>query len=84
MAASGFYKLDGTELLYARNFVLNSTYELQRSNTEDRQRTVDGWQWFDSYAEARTHHGLPSIYEMPEEDRLDLDNMYNDEQESPA
>lgn len=63
---SGFYKLDG-ELLYAPNYVLNANYELTRETKDEHTYPVDGWQWFDSEAEARQHHGLP----MPEASQND-------------
>lgn len=61
MPASGFYKLlDNGELAYGRNRVVGPTYSLRRTRPEDRLATVDGWKWFESYADARRFHGLPT------------------------
>ena len=49
---SGFYKRDGEQLLYGPNFVLNADYELRRETREQNALPVDGWQWFDTAAEA--------------------------------
>ena len=59
---SGFYKRDGEQLLYGPNFVLNADYELRRETREQNALPVDGWQWFDTAAEAYAAHGLS----MPE------------------
>ena len=59
---SGFYKRDGEQLLYGPNFVLNADYELRRETREQNAPPVDGWQWFDTAAEAYAAHGLS----MPE------------------
>ena len=59
---SGFYKRDGEQLLYGPNFVLNADYELRRETREQNALPVDGWQWFDTAAEACAAHGLS----MPE------------------
>jgi hypothetical protein len=55
---SGFYKLDGG-LLYGPNYVLNQSYELRRETHTEYDYPVDGWYWFDSEADARSHFGLP-------------------------
>ena len=55
---SGFYKLDG-DLLYGPNFVLNKDYELRKETYDQNNYPVDGWYWFDSEDEARTHFNLP-------------------------
>ena len=59
---SGFYKRDGEQLLYGPNFVLNADYELRRETREQNALPVDGWQRFDTAAEAYAAHGLS----MPE------------------
>lgn len=61
---SGFYKLDG-ELLYGPNYVLNASYQLTRETKDQHTYPVDGWQWFDSEADARQHHGLPPAENNP-------------------
>jgi hypothetical protein len=56
---SGFYKADNGSLLHGPNYVLNSAYELRRENLAALTLPVDGWQWFDSEAAARTALNLP-------------------------
>lgn len=75
---SGFYKRDGEQLLYGPNFVLNADYELRRETREQNALPVDGWQWFDTAAEAYAAHGLS----MPESEaeqplsRLQIDSLF--------
>ena len=57
---SGFYKLDG-ELLYGPNYVLNRDYQLTRETKDEHTYPVDGWQWFDSEDDARSHFGLRPV-----------------------
>jgi hypothetical protein len=54
---SGFYKLDG-ELLFGKDVVLNTNYELYRETHEQNDYPVGGWYWFESRAEACKHFGL--------------------------
>lgn len=44
----GFYKVDGENVLYAPNFVLNKDYELKKENLETLVLPVDGWNWYNS------------------------------------
>lgn len=75
---SGFYKRDGEQLLYGPNFVLNADYELRRETREQNALPVDGWQWFDTAAEAYAAYGLS----MPESEaeqplsRLQMDSLF--------
>lgn len=55
---SGFYKNENGNLLHGPNYVLNAAYELRRENLADLTLPVDGWQWFDSEAEARAAFNL--------------------------
>ena len=59
MDTSGFYKLDGDQLLYGPNFVINANYELKRENKDQYTYPVDGWYWFDSEQLAREFWNLP-------------------------
>ena len=56
---SGFYKLDGDQLLYGPNFVINANYELKRENKDQYTYPVDGWHWFDTEQQARQYWNLP-------------------------
>ena len=58
---SGFYKLDGEELLYGPNFVLGtySAYELRKETKDTHTYPVDGWYWFDSEENAKVFFKLP-------------------------
>lgn len=53
---SGFYKLDGTEILHGPNFVYGPYFTLIREDIEEYKRIdalpVDDWYWFDSREEA--------------------------------
>jgi len=49
---SGFYKLDGDNLLFGPNYVLNANYELHKETHDHHTYPVDGWYWFDSEEEA--------------------------------
>lgn len=58
-ALSGFYKNDEEAgLLYAPNFVDGPGFSLRADSDEDRARTVDGWQWFESQTAAKAAHSL--------------------------
>jgi hypothetical protein len=59
MNTSGFYKKDGINLLYGKNFVLNSAYELRRETKDQHTYPVDGWKWFDNEKSARTEYNIP-------------------------
>jgi hypothetical protein len=56
---SGFYKLDGDQLLFGPNGVMGPTYDLERSSKDTHTYPVEGWYWFDSEAEAREFFDLP-------------------------
>ena len=45
---SGFYKLEGDQLLHGPNFVTNRHYRLLRGEQEQHEYPVDGWYWFES------------------------------------
>ncbi len=51
---SGFYKLDGEELLFAPNGVYNQNFTLLREEKDSHTYPVDGWKWFNSKEEAET------------------------------
>ena len=69
---SGFYKRDGEQLLYGPNFVLNADYELRRETREQNALPVDGWQWFDTAAEAYAAHDVSAQPPHAALDRLGL------------
>ena len=56
-----FFKNDNGTLLVAPNRVDAPTFTLRRARPEDRDRTVDGWHWYDTGQEARTAYGLPTL-----------------------
>jgi len=49
---SGFYKLDGEELLFAPNGVYHQNFTLLREEKDSYTYPVDGWEWFNSQEEA--------------------------------
>jgi hypothetical protein len=51
--SSGFYRrgADGV-ILFAPNFVVNSSFELHREHLSDQLADIDGWRWFESEEEA--------------------------------
>jgi len=51
---SGFYKLDGEELLFAPNGVYHQNFTLLREEKNSHTYPVDGWKWFNSKEEAET------------------------------
>lgn len=57
MNTSGFYKLDGYALLFARDFVVNDNYSLHRSTRTQHTYPTDGWYWFDTEAAAKSALG---------------------------
>ena len=59
MDTSGFYKLDGDQLLYGPNFVYGPTFTLLREDKDQYTYPVDGWYWFDSEQLAREYWNLP-------------------------
>ena len=57
---TGFYKIEPNgNLLHAPNFVKHKDYELYAQTHNLNTYPVDGWYWFDSEEEARTHFNLP-------------------------
>lgn len=63
---SGFYKLDGSSLLFGPNFVLNANYQLFKDKKNIYEYPVDGWYWFDSEEEARIWFDLPAVSNLIE------------------
>lgn len=59
MDTSGFYKLDGDQLLYGPNFVYGPAFTLLRENKDQYTYPVDGWYWFDTEQQAREYWNLP-------------------------
>jgi hypothetical protein len=55
---SGFYKMDGGELLYGPNFILNKDFELRRETHTTHEYPVDGWSWFDSEESAKAFFNI--------------------------
>ncbi len=64
MDTSGFYRLDGDQLLCGPNFVYHRDYSLMRDNHTEYTYPVDGWYWFDSEQDARAHFDLPQVEEL--------------------
>lgn len=58
---SGFYKLEGLNLLFGPNFVLNKNYELYKENYSEYTYPVDGWYWFDSEDLAKEFFNLTDL-----------------------
>lgn len=51
---SGFYKLDGDELLFAPNFVYHPNFTLSRETKDSETYPKDGWKWFESKEDAES------------------------------
>lgn len=51
---SGFYKLDGEELLFAPNFVYHPDFTLSRESKDLVNYPADGWKWFESKEDAES------------------------------
>jgi hypothetical protein len=58
METSGFYKLDGADLLYGQNYIINAEYTLLREHKDEYSYPQDGWMWFDSEDQAREYFGI--------------------------
>ena len=58
METSGFYKLDGADLLHGQNYVINTEYTLLREHKDEYIYPHDGWMWFDSEDQARGYFGI--------------------------
>jgi len=56
-----FFKNDNGTLLVAPNRVHSPLGTLLKNRPVDRTRTVDGWHWYDTGAEARTAYGLGTL-----------------------
>ena len=65
----GFYKYDNDSLLYGKNFVLNSNYELRKESYDQHEYPIDGWYWFNSADEAKEH------FNVPEEEQQNVDEL---------
>ena len=66
---SGFYKKneDLSTLYFARDFVSNSEYELQRASKNNYQYPVDGWYWFETLESAMALLTAPNTLETSPE-----------------
>lgn len=58
---SGFYKLDGSDLLHGPNYVLAGSYNLYKENKDNYIYPVGDWYWFDTESSARVFFGLPEL-----------------------
>ena len=58
---SGFYKLDGNDLLHGPNFVLSGSYNLYADQKDSYIYPIGGWYWFDTETAARAFFGLPEL-----------------------
>ena len=63
---SGFYKADGSTLLYGQNFIVSSQRSLLRENKDSYTYPIDGWMWFDSEEAAREHFNIPASPPPPD------------------
>lgn len=54
MNRSGWYKMDGEDLLHSPNIVESAEYLLIAEFREDYDLPVGGWYWFDSEEEANS------------------------------
>jgi hypothetical protein len=63
---SGFYKLDGDEVLFAPNFVHGpfEAYSLTRADRLTYTYPVDGWYWFDTIALAYEFFALNPVQDF--------------------
>ena len=76
-----FYKNDNGVLLVAPNRVHAPAGTLLKNRPADRNRTVDGWHWYGTGAEARTAYGLGTLRaEIRQEilEELDLKSMVDE------
>jgi len=68
MDTSGFYKIDGDQLLHGPNTVMGADIELLRDEHTFYSYPVSGWYWFDGRAEALQFFGLAEeTTEVPQE-----------------
>ena len=60
---SGFYKLDDATraLMYAPNYVASPSFTLHRDDQSSKVGVYDGWQWFDSDADAYLSYGMATV-----------------------
>lgn len=56
---AGFYKRDGDRLLYASTAVFSPSYTLRVSERGTYTLPHDGWDFFETEAEARAAYSLP-------------------------
>ena len=56
MDTSGFYKLDGNQVLFAPNYVLHSSLDLRRE-TKNTVPSAGGWRWYDDRVTAQAALG---------------------------
>lgn len=61
MDTSGFYKIDGDQLLHGPTTVMGGDIELLRDERTNYAYPVAGWHWFDSEADARQFFELPVV-----------------------
>lgn len=61
MDTSGFYLVENNNLLYAQNFIKNSSFEINRNEKDSYTYPINGWYWFDSEEDARIFFNLPII-----------------------
>lgn len=52
---SGFYKVVGKNMIFAKDFVRTQEYELEREKATHYVYPVDGWHFFWSHTEAAAY-----------------------------
>ena len=56
--SDGFYKVNDTTLLFAKNSVLGPSISITRTDKDTYEYPVDGWHWFDTLEEAVSFFNL--------------------------
>ena len=56
--SDGFYKLNDTNLLFAKNSVLGPSISITRTDKDTYDYPIDGWYWFDTLEEAVSFFNL--------------------------
>lgn len=56
--SDGFYKVNDTTLLFAKNSVLGPSVSIDRTEKDTYEYPIDGWYWFDTLEEAVSFFNL--------------------------
>jgi hypothetical protein len=56
--SDGFYKVNNTSLLFAKNSILGPSISLSRTDKDTYEYPIDGWYWFDTLEDAVSFFNL--------------------------